>query len=56
MGEAKAAITRFRARTDRPIEVVGSEATTDPVFDSLYLEGIALAEAKSPSDGPPGAA
>jgi hypothetical protein len=54
--EAQAAIARFRTQTDRPIEAVGHEATNDPVFNALYLEGIALAEEKSPTDDPAGAA
>jgi TolB-like protein len=49
--EAKSALARLRELTSRPFESFANEA---PKAHELFLEGIALAEGKTPADGTAG--
>jgi len=53
LGQAKAAqeaLERYRSLSSTPIEAVGRLLIDDPSFERIFLEGIAVAVGKSPTD------
>jgi hypothetical protein len=54
--EARAALARYRALTPLTLDAFATDNLRDPAQRKLFLEGIALAQGKVPSDGPAGAA
>jgi predicted Zn-dependent protease len=45
---ALAALARYRSLSPQPLEVLARVVLRDPAYVALFLEGVALAEAKSP--------
>ena len=50
-GEAQAALARYRALSPQTLDAFAANWLRDPAQRKLFLDGIALAEGKTPSDG-----
>ena len=52
-GAAAAALARYRSLTPQPLDVFAKRVLRHPAYVALFLDGVALAEGKSPTDAAP---